>query len=490
VADELKIPVSIPGGKDAEETLARIARAEKGVGEAGREAGEKLGRSAGQAAGKTQELDASTQRLVGTLKGVLGALGIQAGVAGAVAAINRAVEEWQARMEAIARLSREAGQNMVAFAMMQEPGVIGARAKEAAAAGARWGVAPGQAWETVQALQSQLGSYPAGLAAAGAAWELSRASVPPQAAQQAVALGAGLGLTPEEAARAVYAAGEASSLSAAEMAAAAPQGLPIYGGIGGGPVFGYQVMAGLSKVYSGELGTMTKAAGITLSTAEGTVGKMWRRLGVTKPGEDPMAQLRALKDAGITTAQDLSRAGVTEQRQQMALSVLLGDLPGFEATAAKVAETFARPGVIGERLAGAEAELPEMRQAREMAELEAEIHLRDLYDPAAPAARERDMDRAARYARMQKMGYGEFLSGDGRTSAPGSFIRTVYGLWAHWWRGTSPEGQTMEEILQGSPDEIDRLLRSGGGGTTYQGGVHFHGAYEDPAGRPAESPMR
>jgi len=457
--DDLKIRVSAPGADEAERDLLGVASAEERVGRAGKRAGEGL-RETARAGG----------RLRGIFTSILGALGVGAGIEGVIGRIRDMVQDWERSMDRIARASREAGENMVAFAMMQEPGTGGERARAAARLGAEFGVGPGEAWRTVQAMHSQLGGFEQGMAGARAAWQLRRAGVPGESAAAAVSVGAGLGMTPREAAAAVYAAGEASSLSPAEMAQAATMGLPGYRGIGGGPTFGYGVMAALSRVIKepGQLGTYASQAARALSAEEGKVGKLWRRLGVEAPGARPMEQLRALAGAGITTEQELTRAGFGEIRQRRALSILLADLAATEATVGRVRER-AVPGVLEEAYARAAGESPEIRYAQKVAELEAMLQGVRTFGPHAEAAREMEIKERLAGLYLEATGRGDLTDEEGK---PG-FLASL------WYAPRSVPAKYWEIKLR----ELGTLPGAAGG-------VHYHGVYEDPAGARPRQPNR
>lgn len=393
--DELSIRIKTPGSRRAKRDLSGVADAQG-----------KVTKEAGDAARQSERANRGLRGLAGAARSLVAALGVGTGIAGAVSLIRKGIEAWRQDMEAIARLSREAGQNMIAFATMQEPGTVGKRARAAAEAGAEFGVAPGPAWSAVQALQSQTGSYEQGLAAAREAWSLSRLGVHPRAAQGAVSVGMGLGLEAPEAARAPFVAGQLSSLSPAEMAAAAQRGLPAYRGLGGGPLFGYQAMAVLSQVIKepGRLGTYTARLASALSAEEGEAGAVWGRLGIERPGADPMAQLRALAGAGITSEQQLRRAGFAEEREVRALSIVLSNLGALERFGPQFNQRMARTGLLGEQAARLQGESPEIAHALAVERLAAEFQGAGLYGPNAGDARRTEMIERMRAVGLRRRG--------------------------------------------------------------------------------------
>jgi len=483
MADELKIPVSAPGAQQAAQDLARVAEAERKVGQDARDAG----RSAGEGA-------AGMERLASAGKQVLAGLGIGTGISAGVAAIVGLVRQWQQHMEEIARLSRQAGQEMVAFALMQEPGKAGERAREAAGAIKGEEASPGVSFAAVAELQGAAGGdYAKGLEAAREVEKLRLLGVPVEQATQAVSLGMGMGMTGPEAARALFAAG---GPQAPAFAQAAIPSLPAYRGVGGGPRFGYDVMAALEATYKepGQLGTMTRQVALALREREGDIGKTWRRLGIAEPGADPMAQLQALAAKGITTPEALRRAGFGGRGEE-ALSALLSDLPGFEARRAETAARYARPGLLGE--ARAAAETPQMIHARRIEELETGIAVEKLFGAEAEPARRRELYEAAAAAEMERLGFGFLVGGDKRAGGWAVGLADfLAGLsptvqaerrsaGTPWWRGRIQ--QAAEERLAG----IGEPLGMGFFGNIYirNGGTDYEKGLEDVAGEPVRSGM-
>lgn len=310
----------------------------------------------------SRDTDNVAVKLSSTFKEVGSALGIAFGAGGAIMLARQALQGMREDAARLAQNVREAAQDMVAFAMMQERGTMRQRALRAAQVGATFGIQPGVALQMTQRLQAQLGGFPQGLRALRLVGLLRQAAVPTEAAAQAVILGAGLGYAPEQAAAMPFAAGMASALSPAEIAQGAVQALPSYQGVRGGALTAYQVMALLSSIYSQpeQLGTYTRiAARIT------RMPEVLRRIRIqARPGEkvDFWRVLEALRQRGITTQQELMTIGVREERMGAALSALLS-MPEerIERVRRHVAEQAQRGvGLIREQLGVAYAELPEI----------------------------------------------------------------------------------------------------------------------------------
>ena len=394
----------------------------------------------------------SVNQLAGAARSVLGAFGVSLGIAGAVSLINRGVEKWKEHMDGVARSTRAAMGELIAFSQVQEPGTLGVRARAVAKMGAQFGFSPAESLASFQAVQSQLGgNYAQAQAAFREIGALRRADVPMEAARDAVLVGTGLGYTAGQAARAAYAAGKLSSRTPADIAGQAGVGLVPYAGIGGGMETGYAIMAQLSSlVPTGELGTYTARAATGL-----TDQKFWRRFGVREPGKDPMAQLELLAARGIRSTTDLERRGLGEIREQRALSILLGDLPGLRQRITAMREMMADVNMLPGELAEAETQLPQLRTGRRIQQVEQQIEFERALGPEAGPASVRDLMLAERALVLQRQGKGWLVGDDKRAG----------GL--AWWLGTGymgggpPPAMLAEPGTQSEPAaKIERLIDS------------------------------
>ncbi|HUW34268.1 MAG TPA: hypothetical protein VM223_21895, partial [Planctomycetota bacterium] len=433
---------------DAVQAYYRLVQVQKESERAARE----QSRATREADRAAREHARSVNQVAGAARSVLGAFGVSFGIAGAVSLINRGVEKWKEHMDGVARSTRAAMNELIAFSQVQEPGTLGVRARAVAKLGTEFGFTPAESLASFQAVQSQLGGdYAQAQAAFREIGALRRAGVPMEAARDAVLVGTGLGYTPGQAARAAYAAGKLSSRTPADIAAQAGVGLIPYRGIGGGMETAYAIMAQLSSVIpAGELGTYTARAGTGLTDV-----KFWRRFGVREPGKDPLAQLELLAGRGITTQMQLERRGMGEERERRALSVLLADLPGLRKRMADLRAMVAQPGLLGGELAEAEMQLPQLRTGRRIQQVEQQIEFERALGPEAGPASERDLMLAYRALVLQRQGKGWLVGDDKRAG----------GL--AWWLGTGymgggpPPAMLAEPGTQSEPAaKVDRLIDS------------------------------
>jgi len=376
----------------------------------------------------SREAHTANQQMIGSLRGVVSALGIGGGIAGAVMLIRDTWMEIDRYLERVAQKSRQAAQDMTAFVLMQAGGTRAERVAEAGAIGARWGVFPGEAFGQLQRLQAmpQVRTYERALKAAEAVWRLQKwAAVPQEAATTAVTLAMGMGYTAAQAARLPYAAGEASQLSPAELAEAAQRGLPPYGGIEGMALTGYQVMAAMSGTITepSMLGTYAARVAETVMTGKGETGRLWRRLGVEKAGF--WERLEALSKAGITTMQELERAGITEKRARMGIYLLVRDWEATLTTRRAVRELYEQAGLIARKRAEAEAEVPQMRLAREMDVLQAIYEEEQVTGPEAIRAMKREVERRRFAIWARRRGWGWVTTEEGGLTIRGKLWKGI-----------------------------------------------------------------
>jgi len=482
--DDLEIRVRAPGAQETEQSLGRVAQAEGKVSRETRQAGrdsERAARGFGRLGSKFRE--------------IAGAFGLGLGIGAAITKIIGLVRQWEQHMESIARLNRQAGQDMVALALMQEPGKIREHVMAAGRIGGKYGVPLGASWSAVQMLQSQTGSFEKGLAAAEEAFRLKQLGVPVEAAAAAVSTGMGLGLTTRRAALAPYAAGTASSLSPAELSAVAGQALkPWREREMGGAEFGYQILAAMTQTLKSQslAATATQQIGVSLMGREGKVGQLWKRLGVA-PGKDPMAQFQALRRAGLTSTNDLIAAGFAPERAQ-ALSSLLGAWEGFENIQTSYAETMKT--TLEEERKRAEAEMPEMVHARQIEQIHRAIEYSKTFGPKADAARRKNLEEALRALALQEAGLGWWAGDDMKAGRLAGFVAANFAL---------PETGMDQSLFEAITMPIEALKTYGPESGLFGKGpavIQIYGDLnlggwnlkldkgEDPAARAGKSPMR
>jgi hypothetical protein len=377
--------------------------------------------------------------------------GIGGGIAGGFAAISQTVGSLKRDMEEMARSARQAGNAVTSFALMQPAGTRERRMNIVAQMGAEYGVPAQDAWKAVQSLQAQAGGFEQGLRAARSAWRLKRAGVPAQPAQQAVTIGMGLGMTPQMAARAPYAAGELSALSPAEMAQAAARGLPEWRGLKGGPMLGYAVMSQLSQIFQepGELGTHTARAASAFSNVD-----INRRLGLPA-NANPLNVLRELQDRGVTTTQQLEQFGYTEKRERIALSTLLMNLPDFERRREKMSAIAQREGLLGQVRSEAESELEILRLARQLEETEARTGAARALGPLGKQAAQTELIRRRRYEVLSRMPAGwpwnAIFPGSSKAGMvewlPGGGEGRITGAEWGFMAGMGPEKANIDDVM-------------------------------------------
>jgi len=424
------------GEAKAVQAWLAVERAEKRVEAGARQAGQAQKKGANDAA-------RSLQVVKSTALGVLSALGMTAGIAGAVSTIVRLVGQWREGMAALSREIRTAANESVALAMMQEGGKARERVVEAGELGAQYGVRRAESYNIVQALQAQTGSWETGKTAAREVFKLvGWHKLPAEEALTAVSGGVGLRMKPALAARLPYAAGEVSAKGAAELVNVAPA-MGFYRDVKGGAAEAYGIAARLSETTKAEkLEVYTRAVAIALTTRKGKWGKF---VGGLRGAEenDIYAMLQDLAGRGITTPQQLEAVGLGEIRQKKALSDLLADPTKTMATAAAVRKLAGVEGLLGIKRTTAEGGYPELAHARVVEKMEA-VYAAEAGLPttragkaAATTARRREIIERARATAMQRHGLGWLVGEDKRV-----------GWWA-WQRAQLlVESPTPSEIRE------------------------------------------
>ena len=409
---------------------------------------------------------------------IAGVLGIGGGIASGLTGAIKLTKDWYAGMQSVGRAISEASDELVAFSMMQQGGTARAAVLDAQALGAQYGVKRGAALNTIQALQAQLGGLPQGRLAARSVFELSGwGGVPMDRAKMATVAGVGAGMTAEQTAQWLYAAGEASALSPAELAAVGPA-LPFYQTAKGGPGMGFAFGAALSGTYPEQLPTYTRAAGRALSTpaGEGKWGKYVSRLPGYGEG-DYMQMLRAMHAGGVTSTQDIAKLGLSEIRQSGALAALLGNLPGAEAAITKTQELAGIPGLVGLRRAGAETGFPELAFGRKMDIIEAALAA-ERGTPSTPQAAAVGAAGMASISRRKARALAMQLYGAGGGLDEG---QDEVGVWE--WNVTMPLMYPATGLIGYNVDSRGRMERDPGVPTMAEaaGMIEAAGPNEIPA---------
>ena len=373
-------------------------------------------REARNLARETKELDRtqreqarSMSRLVEGAGSLVKALGIGTGVAGVIAMVTKNMGDWKASMDGAARSTNEAAKSLVTFAQLQGKGSGGVRAREVSAVGAGFGMAPAEALELHAAIQGQVGDYKVARAAFEQVGMLRRAGAATEAAREGVLLGMGRGEDPGRAARSLFAASIVSGRPIGDIAGQAGTGLVPFRGIGGGMETGLAMMAQLSSaVPADQLGTYTSQVGTALRDR-----KFWRRFGFAEAGKDPLAQFEALAARGISTEEQLEKAGMGGERGRRGMNIILADLPGLRAKLGKIQRMAADPMLMQRAWQQTGQVLPEVTTAVAIERAEATLKGEQIFGQGL-AGQERELRERARALWLQRRGRGQEVPETGR----------------------------------------------------------------------------
>lgn len=374
-------------------------------------------------------------KMLGMLGSVAGALGLGGGgIAGALAVVSKAYGVWLENVREIARESRKAANEMVAFAALQEGGTKAERVERAMRLGAKYGITDrGGVFNAVQALQSALGGdFEGGMEAAETVFAATRVAIPLEQALETEIVGISQGAKPGESIRRAYVAGQASARNPALLATAGAA-IPFFDDRD----FAYGVFAQLAPTYGQQLAVYARQAGVALSGV-GTVQKGFEKqaeaevraemkLGKTKVEKMPAKQreqfqkgiaerltswgvgegatrqerLRALVDRGIDTEEELVGLGVNEIRQRGALRELIKGFETVERITTVVRER-AKPGVFAEQRAEVETELPTLKTTGMLEQLRSQyLDMMARDDEAAKI----QLEQSIRAIAMKRLGY-------------------------------------------------------------------------------------
>ena len=321
------------------------------------------------------------------------------GVSSTVGMITKGYEAQVAAAKELATESRKASNELVAFAALQEGGTKAQRVHQATALAAQFGITDrGEAFNTVQALQSALGGdFEAGMKAAETTFRATQLGISLPRAREVAALGIAQGQGGPEALRRTYVAGQESSRDP-EIIASGARGLGFFTD----PVTGFAAAGQLAGgVGESELVTYVQAAGEALS-ATSNLDKVFKKLGVTAGTE--IEKLEALKEAGIITIEELAVAGLGEKRQRRALSILIPNVENVKRMRQAIEEK-AIPGIFPSQRHAVETEIPQTRLARESRMLEARFKDAGAFGPHADAASAKENARQVRGVALRELGH-------------------------------------------------------------------------------------
>ncbi len=350
------------------------------------------------------------------VKSMAGALGVGFGVAGAVSAVNKGYEVWKRNIREIAAEANKAAGDIIAMAALQEGGTKAARVGRAAELGARYGVARGEAFQTVQAMQSALGGdFEKGMVASRTIFAASQMGVPIEHARELELVGTSLGQAPGVTLRQGFAAGQLSKRDPALLATASP-GLAYWKN----KVTGFASAATLAGQFGGETSTFLKASGEALGQA-GPLQKKFARMGMGDASQ--LARIQKLAEMGIDEPAELKKFGISEKRAVQAVSNLVKNVTEVVRLAKEIPE-LAQPGVFASQQAAVEAELPGSRLARQSARAAEEAKRESAFGKGAIAAQSTELLERSRAIALRRMGvesagpFGMFdvISEEGRTT--------------------------------------------------------------------------
>lgn len=363
----------------------------------------------------------SIERSVGPLRTLAGIMGVGGGIAGGLALAREHFDKIEQYSRRVTENVKAASADMIAFGMMQEPGGIRGKALQTVQTMGAYGFSPAESLGTVQMLQAQLGSYEQGLEAAKAVGLLKKAGVPVESGRTAITVGMATGLTAEQAAQAPYAAGEVSSLTPADLAAASGVALPAFRGMQGGALTGYQAMAVLSKFIKdpGQLGTYARASARPLMDE-----KLRNNLGATD-STDFWGFYEKLVAKGVSTPEQLNAIGISEERERGAWSMMLADPSGTRRAVADVKKQFETPGLIQAKRLAAEKELPEIKLAGQIAATESRIAQMETIGPIAQESQNMSLWEAQLAEKLTERGHGWLAGSDKRLGWAGR-VRAMY----------------------------------------------------------------
>lgn len=307
----------------------------------------------------------SRNELLETAKSWAGIGSAAAAVTTAVASANRMHQESIRTMREMAAEARNAANEIVTLAQIQESGAKRAAVLRTAAVAAQYGITDrAKAFDIQQSLQSQLnGDFEGGLQAARQVFAGNQLGIELSAGQELETLGIGQGQAPGQATRRAFIAGLASGRSPRDLAAAA-SGMSYFED----KDFGFAVAAVLSgNLPVEQLAVHTRKAGEALGGLRAeSIGPL-AKMGLQATQMD---RLRELARLGIDSPEELARAGYSEEREIRALTELVPQA----ARAFSVRDQIIReavPGVLEKYRGEIEQELPETRAARVESGIEA-----------------------------------------------------------------------------------------------------------------------
>jgi hypothetical protein len=468
--------------------IAQQVKMEQGykrTGDAARRSGQEAARGSQQAATGAA---AAVKGIQSIATGLLGAQGVYM----AVNRVNQAYEVWRANMAEIAAEASKASDEILAFTALQEGGTRAKRVETASALATAYGVGDrGEAFATVQAMQSMTGSFEKGMVAAENIFAASQVGIPVALGRELETLGIGQKMDPGELLKLTLIAGQASGRDP-EALALAGSGMKFFEDKAFGMALASQLAGTIRKR---EMPTYSKRAGEALGDTSALMP--WFEERGLGEGASQYHRLRALAGAGITTQADFAKIGLTEKVQAEALASVVPLIGEIDKVYREIPRR-ATDDIFLRMRADIEAEQPWMKQVRETAILQSRQADEMAFGKSAGAALARERAETMRGTALTEMGmrqafWSDLQDEEGRTSEKGlvaaGLHRTYFGkgdpdrTWGQW------AGQTWWQNLPGikTYQRARRAEEFGGEYVAREAAMERDLAASDPAGRIGEA---
>jgi len=355
--------------------------------------------------GETQKslFGQAAQTMIGTFTGNAG-LRL---VTKAISEINAEFENTKQYLTEISREAQKAQNEIIAMAALQEGGKKAERVEAASSLGKQYGVTDrGQAFETVQAMQSIHGDFKKGMEAAKTVFAASQVGVPVEFGRELEILGRSQGQGVGDSLRRAYVAGQESGRDPKALAQAAA-GLSFWTK---DVSMGFAAAGVLSgTVPEAQLSTYLKRGGMGLST-EGAAGaqEWFNARGLKDAGQ--YERLKGLHAAGMDSTEKLNAIGFTEIRERQAVAALVKNFSDI----GRVYEAVNRravPGLFESERGKIEKEIPQARTTREIAQLKAAYADQLAFGEQSERALVDDRERRIKGLVMKKAGLDRGLFG-------------------------------------------------------------------------------
>jgi len=396
MADDLKIPIRLPGATDAKRDLKEIAEGERQVGQAARESGRKA---------KTAKDDATsaTSKLVGAVKGLVASY---VGLAGAMKALAVMKQAHEQAAEAAMRHA-DAMRALLALSSLQgeRAETIQSVRKMAVAAGRPIG----QVGDAYYTLLGGTAGMDRGRQQGLMQQALLMGRTDPTASLESLVnlfstLGTQApGLTPGQLGNLASKTIEQAKSTGGEMAAYLPDVLTAARAGGVGPDVAAAMFSFTTRAGGGvaKAGTAAKSALMGLLAPGRETAKVLRRAGM--PEGSLMAKVGWLASNADRLPEDVV-AALGGRRGIQAVSAIAADQAGFQAEMGMMAGALTEPGsLLQGRLEGMFGEVPAQRIAEQARQIEVMTDI----EKASPEASRAKMRIGFRALLRREQGEGE-----------------------------------------------------------------------------------